>query len=108
MAFTYLILNIVFLVCVVLLVRVPFKRPSRTWWITLVALLVLTLIFDSLIIWAGIVGYDSAKIIGIFAGYAPIEDFFYAVLAVIIVPVFWKQLNTDATEHQHKSKRGDA
>lgn len=72
-----------------------FKRPSRAWWITLGALLLLTLVFDNLIIWAGIVGYDTSKILGVFLGYAPLEDFFYALLAVIVVPVFWKRFNKE-------------
>ncbi len=76
-----------------------FKRPGKNWWFTLGALLVLTLIFDNLIIWAGIVGYDTSKILGIYAGVAPIEDFFYAVLAVIIVPVLWKQFGDKKKEN---------
>jgi len=79
------------MICVVFMVVKTYKRPSRAWWITLAALLVLTLIFDNLIIWAGIVGYDTSKLLGLFVGYAPVEDFFYAILAVIIVPVLWKQ-----------------
>jgi len=64
--------------------------PSKAWWITLLTILSLTLIFDNLIIWAGIVEYDTSKLLGIVAGYAPVEDFFYAVFAVIIVPILWK------------------
>lgn len=94
MALTYLILNIVFIICVVVMTAMTFKRPSRNWWITLGALLVLTLVFDNLIIWAGIVGYDTSKLLGVFIGHAPIEDFFYALLAVIIVPLFWKRFDT--------------
>jgi lycopene cyclase domain-containing protein len=47
-------------------------------------------VFDSLIIAAGIVGYDTAKILGIYIGTAPIEDFMYALLAAVIVPALWK------------------
>ena len=89
MAFTYLILNLVFLACIIVLFMAHLKKPTATWWITLAALLVLTAIFDSLIIWAGIVGYDADKILGVYVGMAPVEDFFYAILAVIIVPVLW-------------------
>lgn len=102
MAFTYLILNIVFMACVIILCVKTFASPSRNWWITLVALLVLTLIFDNLIIWAGIVGYDTTKLLGIFIGYAPVEDFFYALLACIVVPVFWKQFGPEAQQGSKK------
>ncbi len=93
MAFTYLILNIIFLICILVLFGQHIRRPNKTWAITLGALLILTAIFDSLIIWAGIVGYDSEKILGLMIGFAPIEDFFYALLAVIIVPALWDLFN---------------
>jgi len=89
MAFSYLIMNIVFLVCMIVLFMQHLAKPTKTWWFTLIVLLVLTAIFDSIIIWAGIVGYDPQKIFGLYVGFAPIEDFFYAILAAIIVPALW-------------------
>lgn len=95
-------MNLVFLVCVVVLFMQYIKKPTKAWWITLGALLVLTAIFDSIIIWATIVGYDASKILGIYIGYAPIEDFFYAILAVIIVPALWTLFSPAATEKKAK------
>ena len=89
MAFTYLILNLVFLVCIFVLFMQHMKKPNKSWWITLAILLVLTAVFDSIIIWAGIVDYDIQKILGLYVGKAPFEDFFYAILAVLIVPTLW-------------------
>jgi lycopene cyclase domain-containing protein len=57
--------------------------------VTLVTLLVLTTVFDSIIVGLGIVGYDPSKILGIFVGFAPIEDFFYAILAAVMIPAIW-------------------
>lgn len=74
------------------------KIPPKTWWITLVLLLLLTLLFDNIIIWAGIVEYDTSKLLGIFAGYAPIEDFFYAILAASIVPILWERFTASPTD----------
>jgi len=91
MAFTYLILNIVFILCAMGLLWKYLKKPTKAWWITLAVLLVLTAIFDNLIIWAGIVGYDPTKILGLYIGLAPVEEFFYAILAVIIVPALWRR-----------------
>ncbi|HBO64666.1 TPA: hypothetical protein DD425_01765 [Candidatus Saccharibacteria bacterium] len=91
MAFTYIALNVVFVVCMLVLFLPRFKKPSITWWLTLGILLLLTAVFDSLIIWAGIVGYDTSKLLGIYIGFAPIEDFFYALLAVVLIPIFWKK-----------------
>lgn len=94
---TYLLLNLVFLLTV--LIWVPFStwRPTRAWWITFVAVIVLTLIFDPVIISLGIVDYNINHIIGIRILGAPIEDLFYAVYAVLIVPLIW---------HTRESKHG--
>ena len=89
MAFTYLVVNLIFLVCIAVLFSQHLQKPNKTWFISLVALIVLTAIFDSLIVWASIVGYDPTKILGLYIGFAPIEDFFYAILAIVIVPALW-------------------
>lgn len=88
---TYLVLNIIFCGVVLALLRPRIRRPSHSWTLMAAVLLVLTAIFDSLIIWAGIVGYDMHKILGIYVGLAPIEDFFYAVFAAVIVPLLWNK-----------------
>jgi lycopene cyclase domain-containing protein len=89
---TYLTLNLLFIAVVLVALRIKPSRPSIPWVVTLIALLVLTAIFDSLIINAGIVAYDSSKLLGIYIGSAPIEDFFYAVLAIILIPAIWHKL----------------
>jgi len=89
MASTYLMMNIFFLVCVGVLFLQHLVKPTKNWWITLAVLVVLTAVFDSIIIWAKIVAYDTDKILGLYVGLAPIEDFFYAILAIIIVPTLW-------------------
>jgi len=91
MAFTYLALNIGFLLWAVFLFVKEWKRPSKSWWIALLALLILTLVFDNLAIWAGIFGYAPERILGLSIGLAPFEDFFYPVVAMIIVPALWKK-----------------
>lgn len=77
---------------VVLALRIRPRMPSRAWWFTLVVLLIMTAVFDAMIIGFGVVDYNSAKLLGLFVGNVPIEDFFYAVLAVMIVPVLWRRL----------------
>jgi lycopene cyclase domain-containing protein len=59
---------------------------------TMAGMVLLTAIFDNLIIWAGIVAYDPEKISGIKIGIAPIEDFSYTVVAVILVPTIFNLL----------------
>jgi lycopene cyclase domain-containing protein len=90
---TYWLLNLLFLtvVAVVALAAMLSKREPR--WravaITLVGVLIMTAIFDNIMISVGLVGYSEAKITGVFVGVAPIEDFAYAVAAVLLLPAIW-------------------
>jgi lycopene cyclase domain-containing protein len=64
----------------------------RQWLVvlkTLWPMLLMTAIFDNLIIWSGIVAYDPQNISGIKIGLAPIEDFAYTVAAVLLVTTVW-------------------
>jgi lycopene cyclase domain-containing protein len=61
--------------------------------IVLLPMLILTAVFDNLIILAGIVDYDTTKLMGIYVGVVPIEDFAYTVVAVLLVPAIWRALN---------------
>src|SRR5690606_36836817 len=56
---------------------------------SLVVLLVLTAIFDIVMISAGLVAYDDALTSGIRLGVAPIEDFAYAVAVAVFMPSVW-------------------
>ncbi|MEY4321174.1 MAG: hypothetical protein RLZZ471_1115 [Actinomycetota bacterium] len=51
---------------------------------TFAAMLIGTAIFDNAIIGFGLVAYDESKITGIKIGLAPIEDFAYAIAAVLL------------------------
>ena len=89
---TYLILNLVFMVIACILAGIKVSRPSKTTVFTLVTLLAMTAVFDNLIVGFSIVDYNPEKILGIRIGIAPIEDFAYAILAVILVPTIWSKL----------------
>lgn len=52
-------------------------------------LLVMTAVFDNVMIGIGLVGYDESKISGVFVGIAPLEDFAYAVAALVLLPSLW-------------------
>lgn len=91
---TYLILNCVFLLA--LAIWWGIKRPPvqpKLLLLTVGILLVFTAVFDSLIVSSGIVDYDYTKTLGILIGAAPIEDFFYALLAGILIPLTWNILS---------------
>lgn len=53
---------------------------------TAILMLLLTLLFDNLIIGTGIVDYDYSKTSGLRLFLAPIEDFAYTLVALVLVP----------------------
>ena len=62
---------------------------------TLICLLLMTAVFDSIIVAQGIVAYDNSKLLGIAIGAAPIEDFAYTLAVVVIVPILWQASKHD-------------
>jgi lycopene cyclase domain len=96
---TYLALNVLFLAVVLgFLAWQRLLTFGRAVWLTLEVLLVATIVFDSLLVHLGIVGYSLDKILGIRVGLAPIEDFFYSLLAGLAVPAVWKGLGRDEND----------
>ena len=93
---TYWGLNAIFLgvVAIVAGVAIVLRRPPR-WASILLAgaiLLVMTAIFDNVMVGVGLVGYDRRLISGAFIGVAPLEDFAYAVAAIVLLPSLWMLL----------------
>lgn len=93
---TYWALNAFFLGVVAIVVTVTLlSRRAPRWMAVLLAgviLLIATAIFDNVMIGVGLIGYDRAHISGVFIGAAPIEDFAYAVAAVVLLPCLWTLL----------------
>ncbi|MGB4780329.1 lycopene cyclase domain-containing protein [Microbacterium sp.] len=56
------------------------------------ALLILTIVFDNIMIAAGLFTYDAARISGIRIGSMPVEDLAYPLAATIILPALWSCL----------------
>ncbi|OIH95183.1 lycopene cyclase domain-containing protein [Curtobacterium sp. MCBA15_001] len=54
-----------------------------------IALLVMTVVFNNVIVTLGIVAYDPARISGIRVGAFPIEDLAYAIAAAFLLPALW-------------------
>lgn len=96
---TYLVLNAVFLAVTLAVLRWRnLLRWNRAVTATLAVLLVTTAVFDSLIVQSGIVAYDTARTLSITIGAAPIEDFFYAALAAILIPSVWHALQKGSND----------
>ena len=83
---TYLALNAIFLGAVLIVGLIIRKQlPWRAIARATGALLVLTAIFDNVIVGTGIVAYDENLISGIKIGFAPIEDFSYSLAAPLLI-----------------------
>jgi lycopene cyclase domain-containing protein len=93
---TYLALNMTFMfIAFVTLNLVSRKSPWRAIGFTMLWMLLVTLVFDNIIIGLEIVGYDKTKISGILLGLAPIEDFAYTIVAVLAVSIIWTKLTKE-------------
>ena len=93
---TYLLLNFAFLafVAVVAVATLVARRAPR-WRVvalTAIPLVVLTAVFDNVLVGVGIVAYDPHLITGLRLGVAPVEDFAYAIAAVVLLPCLWSLL----------------
>ena len=87
-------LNLIFLAIAGLLTWfIKSKYQCFTTTIVALPMLALTALFDNLIIAAGIVNYDHSKLLGIYVGVVPLEDFAYTIVAVLLVPTIWKAMN---------------
>jgi lycopene cyclase domain-containing protein len=93
---TYWSLNAVFLaVVVVIAIAAALFRRAPSWravGLAAIPLLILTAVFDNVLVGTGIVGYDEALISGAKVGVAPLEDFAYAIAALVLLPSVWSLL----------------
>lgn len=101
---TYWLLNAIFLAAVTVVAiativsrrAAPSTARARPRWAAVglagIALLLLTAVFDNLMIAAGLVAYAPEHISGVFIGVAPIEDFAYALAAAVGLPCLWALL----------------
>lgn len=92
---TYMETNFWFLL-IAFLVALRFRKriALRPLLVSLLAMLVMTAVFDNLIIGTGIVAYDEAKILGLKVLLAPIEDFAYTIAGMLLVPAIWNSLRS--------------
>jgi len=92
----YWLLNLPFLGAVALVALAALLTRRAPRWravgLTAAVLLVMTAVFDNVLVATGIVGYDPDRISGVLVGVAPIEDFAYAIAAVVLLPSLWTLL----------------
>lgn len=88
---TYGNLNLIFLLVAVVATWILKSRfRCFTTPQVILPMVLLTAIFDNLIVLAGIVKYDRSKLMEVFVGVVPIEDFAYTVVAVLLIPALWR------------------
>lgn len=96
---TYLVLDALFLLPCLILHLFTWRRRPR-WHalalvVTLVVLVALTVVFDSLMIAAGLFSYAEDRISGVRLWLAPVEDLAYPVAAALLGTALWN-LGRDA------------
>ena len=90
---TYVVLSLVVLALLAACTLPTLRRlGARPLLLTGAALVALTAVFDNVIVGVGIVDYDESKIWGVRVPEAPLEDFAYAIGAVLLVPALWTWL----------------
>jgi len=93
---TYLLLNLPFLGVVALVaVAAGLSRRAPRWravGLAAIPLVLLTAVFDNVIVGSGVVAYDPSRISGLRLGVMPVEDFAYAIAAVVLLPSLWTLL----------------
>jgi len=63
-------------------------RAGPLLW-TAAVMVLLTLVFDTIMIAVGLYTYAPDKILGVYLAGAPLEDFAYPLVAVLLLPAVW-------------------
>ncbi|MFJ2370966.1 lycopene cyclase domain-containing protein [Microbacterium sp. NPDC087665] len=67
--------------------------------LTVLVLLVLTAVFDTLMIATGLFHYAGPQLLGIHIGLAPLEDFAYPLAGALLLPALWAALRSRRRDH---------
>ncbi|WP_158864740.1 lycopene cyclase domain-containing protein [Leifsonia sp. AG29] len=96
---TYLLIDLVFVVIAAAVLaaalgasrdrRALVRRWRAPWAVSAVVVLVLTAVFDNLMIGAGLMTYSEARISGLRVGLIPLEDFAYPLAGLFLLPGVW-------------------
>ena len=108
---SYAGLALIFLLAAGLTVAAVAKAAglSRQWWaataVVAAVLIVLTTVFDSLMIAADLFRYDNASLSGVRVWLVPVEDYAWPLVAVLVLPALWELLGRRARKGAHRDER---
>ena len=110
---TYLSLSLVFLLVAAAVLAIALLTARNRsallarWWHPAVAagiaLLVLTAIFDNVMIATGLMVYEPGHLAGILVGSAPLEDFAYPLAGLLLLPALWLLLGRSRRRSDDRS-----
>lgn len=89
---TYLLISLPFLAASIWLWLSRRRNQPGQWQrlvITLAVLCALTVVFDNLMVAAGLVEYAAANNLGIYLGRIPVEDLFYSIFVAFVATALW-------------------
>jgi lycopene cyclase domain-containing protein len=94
---TYPLIVVPFVLATVLVTLATLRRPAfgrrmAASAISAVVLLVLTAIFDNVMIAVGLIAYPEVHLSGLRIGLSPLEDFSYPLCAAFLVPAVYTLL----------------
>jgi lycopene cyclase domain-containing protein len=104
---TYALLALLFLViaAVPAVTATLTRRLTTSWWrttaVVALVLVVLTAVFDGIMISFDLFRYDTAALLGLRVARVPIEDFAWPVAAALALPALWALLGRRATAREH-------
>jgi lycopene cyclase domain-containing protein len=108
---SYSLLSLIFLVIAALVLGAALTRADsrraliNRWWLPVtvggIVALVLTAVFDNVMIGVGLVAYDRASISGLSIGLAPLEDFAYPLAGLMLLPSLWLLLGKRGANVHH-------
>ncbi len=107
---TYAVLLAPLLTAAVIAVVVALRRRRRNWAALAIAagaLLVLTIVFDTVMIAVDLFRYDEALLLGPRIGLAPVEDLAYALIALFVVVALWRLLPSRIRVSSAAQQRAD-
>jgi lycopene cyclase domain-containing protein len=74
--------------------------------LTALVLIVLTAVFDSVMIAAELFHYDPAHVLGVRVGLAPVEDFAYPLACALLLPGLWLALTRSRRDYRFFGRDG--